>query len=77
MEEILIYNVGCDDETITIMNVSEKELDVLIEFGKLNNKNSKYQCQPSIAIYKGFEAVTDEDGDFCYYKTGRDLLKED
>ena len=44
MKDILIYNIGCDDETVTTMSVSDEELNVLLKFGKMNNKNSKYRC---------------------------------
>lgn len=51
-ERILIRNDGCDDTTETIMKVNKKELETLIKFAKLNNKNSLSQCQPTICIYK-------------------------
>lgn len=59
--KVLINNMGCDDTTYTIMDLEENELQFLIKFANENNKNSKYGCQPSIAIYKNFTINRDED----------------
>ena len=75
--KVLIENVGCDDTTSTIVELEQKELDVLIKFAKANNKNSRYGCQPKIAIYTKFQLGDAED----YYSYDRidyesDLVKE-
>ena len=67
--KVLIENVGCDDTTSTIMELEQKELDILIKFAKANNKNSKYGCQPKIAIYTKFQLIKDEENSYYdYYK---------
>lgn len=75
--KVLIENIGCDDTTSTIMELEQNELDVLIKFAKENNKNSRYGCQPKIAIYTKFQLGDSED----YYSYDRidyesDLVKE-
>lgn len=75
--KVLIDNNGCDDTTRTIMDLKQEELDFMIRFAKENNKNSRYQCQPSIEIYKDFEEIIDEDGDKYIRTNGKDILLED
>lgn len=76
--KVLIENVGCDDTTSTIMELEQKELDVLIRFAKANNKNSKYGCQPNIEIYTEFELIKDDENDYSYYRINYEsnLIKE-
>ncbi len=71
--KILICNSGCDDTTETELEVNEEELKTLIRFAKENNKNSSYQCMPTIEIYTDYEI---KDG---YYipKWETDLVKEE
>lgn len=76
--KVLIENMGCDDTTSTIMELEQKELDVLIKFAKTNNKNSKYGCQPNIEIYTEFELIKDDEDDYGYYRINYEsnLIKE-
>lgn len=76
--KVLIENMGCHDTTSTIMELEQNELDVLIKFAKENNKNSKYGCQPSIAIYTDFEVTKFEEGYYSYdsIEYGNDLVEE-
>ena len=66
--KVLIENIGCDDTTSTIMDLEQKELDILIKFAKENNKNSSYGCQPSISIYTEFELIKEDEYDYSYYR---------
>lgn len=50
MKKYEIRNIGCDDTTVTIIELSDDELKVIVKFAKLNNKNSEYGCQPAIDI---------------------------
>lgn len=64
--EILICNDGCDDTTYTIMEVTKEELKTLIKFKRANNKNSTYQCEPKIRIYK--KIIRRENGEVDWNK---------
>ena len=77
--EVLINNMGCDDTTYTIMNLEENELQFLIKFANENNKNSKYGCQPTIAIYKNFTINRDKDDEnyIMYDYNSKDNLMEE
>lgn len=61
-KKYMICNMGCHDRTLSEMELTKEELNVLIKFATENNKNSKYDCQPQIEIYDNYEL--DEDGDF-------------
>lgn len=76
--KVLIANIGCDDTTETIMEINKKELEFLIKFSKENNKNSTYQCQPSISVYTEFEECLDDEGNISYYRyyDYKDLAEE-
>lgn len=71
--KVLINNSGCHDTTHTEKELSENELEILIDFAKENNKNSSCSCQPKIEIYKDF--IKDEDG-FYSINYGSNLVKE-
>lgn len=66
--KVLIENIGCDDITSTLMDLEQKELDILIKFAKANNKNSHCACQPSIRIYTEFELIKEDEIDYRYYE---------
>lgn len=55
MEKQLYYieNVGCDDTTRGLIELTDKELTDFCNFVYYLNKNSSYGCQPRISIYKG------------------------
>ena len=63
----LICNNGCDDTTYTEIELTEEELQIIIRFAKENNKNSTYQCKPSIAIYGKYSINKDEDDEDGYF----------
>ena len=50
----LIINYGCDDSTELEIELTQKELDFLIDFAQKLNKNSTDSCQPTISIYKDY-----------------------
>lgn len=49
---VLIVNSGCDDTTKGLVEVNEKELNLLCETFYFLNKNSSYGCMPTIELYK-------------------------
>jgi len=49
---VLIVNSGCDDITKGLVEVNEKELELLCETFYFLNKNSSYGCMPTIELYK-------------------------
>lgn len=51
MKKYLVENNGCDDTTRTEIELTNEELQTILKFIKLNNKNSDYGCQPKIDIY--------------------------
>lgn len=76
----LICNFGCDDTTECEVELSEKELDILIKIAKEINKNSECICQPRIGIFKKYikEVYNEEDENEWYwlnYTMEDDLLK--
>ena len=54
MTKYLICNNGCDDTTYTEIELTDEELQTLIKIAKENNKNSSYECQPKIGIFKDY-----------------------
>ena len=76
--KVLIENVGCDSTTSTIMDLEQKELDILIKFAKENNKNSSDVCEPSIRIYTEFELIKEKRFDYSYYRInyGSNLVED-
>ena len=79
MKKYLICNWGCDDKTETEMELTDMELQTLINFAKENNKNSSYQCQPKIGIFKKYKVEKGEYTDEIYYDYDNidDLVKEE
>lgn len=76
----VIFDVdGCDDTTRSLVDVTEEELKTLIRIGKINNKNSRYQCQPTISIFKDFEKIHYDEDDEERYEIDceKDLVKEE
>lgn len=49
---VLIVNSGCDATTKGLVEVNEKELNLLCETFYFLNKNSSYSCMPTIELYK-------------------------
>lgn len=68
----LIENHGCDDVTFTEIELSEEEANILINFAKMNNKNSSCGCQPTIEIYELQEIKS-----FNTWKNGKYLRSEE
>lgn len=52
MKKYLIGNVGCDDHTEFILELTDEELKTIIKFCDENNKVADYQCKPEIRIYE-------------------------
>ena len=44
----LINNIGCDDTTTAIIELTQDEFDFLNNIFQQINKNSSYSCQPKI-----------------------------
>lgn len=64
--KVLVNNNGCDDTTEFEIEVDEEKLKWLIEFAKLNNCYSTYNCQPEIAIYKEYKVKPDGEYSIFY-----------
>ena len=47
-----IDNVGCDDETVGLVRISDEDFPKFKKFIENLNKNSKYGCMPKIYVYK-------------------------
>jgi hypothetical protein len=47
-----VENIGCDDSTRGIVNISEEDLPKFKQFLEDLNKNSTYGCMPKIELYK-------------------------
>ena len=52
MKKYFIVNLGCDDHTEFILELTDEELKTIIKFCDENNKVADYQCKPEIKIYK-------------------------
>ena len=48
-----IENVGCDDTTRGLIELTDKEFVNFCNFVYYLNKNSVYGCMPTISVYKG------------------------
>lgn len=46
-----IENEGCDDTTRGLVELTDREADVVVELFKNLNKNSTYGCMPEIHMY--------------------------
>ena len=51
MKKYLVNNIGCDDETLFEIELTNEELQIITKFIELNNKNSTGGCQPIIELY--------------------------
>lgn len=70
-----IINVGCDDETCGLARISDEDFPKIKTIIENLNKNSHYECMPTIRLYRItnpelLEEVTDEESD---YRSGRFL----
>lgn len=61
-KKYLFYNAGCDDITMTELELTDKELEFLKNVARANNRNSSCACQPRISIYEKYEIEDDEYG---------------
>lgn len=79
MSKYYIENVGCDDKTELVTDLSDKELKTFIKICKELNKNSTYQCQPKIKLYKYDECDIEkyEDREYVFTFEAENLIKED
>lgn len=46
-----ICNVGCDDETVGLVRISDEDFPKFEKFITNLNKNSSYGCMPTIDVY--------------------------
>ncbi len=67
MKKYLIANLGCDDHTEFILELTDEELKTIIKFCDENNKVSAYQCKPEIQVFE-----YDENKD-SYYDYGKPI----
>ena len=51
-KKYLFYNAGCDDVTMVEIELTDKELELLKNVARANNRNSSCVCQPRISIYE-------------------------
>lgn len=61
-KKYLFYNAGCDDITMTELELTDKELELLKNVARANNRNSNCSCQPRISIYEKYDIEDDEYG---------------
>lgn len=47
-----ITNIGCDDETEGVFELSKEQFEFLNNLFNELNKNSTYSCMPKIYIYE-------------------------
>lgn len=80
MKKYLIDNNGCDDTTRFEIELTDEELQTILKFIKLNNKNSYYGCQPKIDIYDKYFYLDDRPVSYGWvndeYLEGHSLLGE-
>ena len=57
MKKYLIANIGCDDHTEFILELTDEELKTIIKFCDENNKVADYQCKPEIQIFEYDENI--------------------
>lgn len=46
----LIKNIGCDDVTLAVLELTPTEVEYLTKIFNIINENSEYSCQPTIHI---------------------------
>lgn len=51
-KQYVIYNNGCDDTTVSKIELTDEELKTVIKVFETNNSNSTYECEPEIFIYQ-------------------------
>lgn len=61
-KKYLFYNAGCDDVTMVEIELTDKELELLKNVARANNRHSNCSCQPRISIYEKYEIEDDEYG---------------
>ena len=75
----LIENVGCDDTTYAILELTQTEYELLAKAFEEINKNSGYSCQPKIR-FNLEDKVELIDGDykdeFDYAKKTKDYYSD-
>lgn len=67
MKKYLIVNLGCDDRTEFILELTDKELKTIIKFCDENNKAADDQCKPEIQIFEYDENING------YYNYGKPI----
>ena len=80
-----IRNVGCDDETVGLVRLTDEQLDFLKPIIENLNKNSTYGCMPTMYVYKIDEDMireaTDEERedrmDRIMYLEGKEYVLKD
>lgn len=70
MKKYFIANLGCDDHTEFILELTDEELKTIIKFCDENNKASDYQCKPEIQIFELNEEFNN------FYSYGEPLNKQ-
>ena len=66
----LIENIGCDDTTTAILELTQQEFDFLNNIFEKINKNSSYGCQPKIKfnLETKFEKLEGYKDEYDYYE---------
>lgn len=67
MKKYFIVNLGCDDHTEFILELTDEELKTIIKFCDENNKVAYYQCKPEIQIFEYDKNIND------YYNYGKPI----
>lgn len=49
-KEYIIFNVGCDDDNVFTLEMTEKELEFVIKLAEKNNIRASVPCKPEIFI---------------------------
>lgn len=55
MKKYYIENIGCDNTTKFLIELSSEELKTIKKFIKINNEHSKNGCMPKIELYAHYE----------------------
>lgn len=67
MKKYLIANLGCDDHTEFILELTDEELKTIIKFCDENNKVADYQCKSEIQVFEYNENIN------SYYDYGKPI----
>ena len=62
MKEYKIRNIGCDDETEGVFELTEEQYEFLNKTFEELNKNSTHGCMPKIYIDETFSSPTEKGG---------------